>query len=146
LAATEHLPCMGDQFVAKYYAGGKIAVKNEWPDISQLDTSKIPPALFLVNDSFLMSNGATRGEETLCVYKNDHTPSDAQNEADAYALGAEELPNVTKILAREFDGIETAQLVRIVFENDSRKGTTVALELVDDTAATPTTRVISRRT
>lgn len=145
MAAAEHLPCMGDQFVAKHYAGGKIPIKNEWPDISRIDTSKIPPALFLVNDSFLMSNGVAPDEETICIYKNDHTPSDSQNEADAQALGAEELPNVTRILAREFDGIDDAQLVRIMFENDPRKGITVSLELVGNTAATPNIKIISRR-
>lgn len=145
LAATEHLPCMGDQFVAKYYDGGKIVAVNESPDISRLDTTKIPPALFLINDSFLMSNGVVRGEETACLYKNGHEPSEFQNEADAHALGAEELPNVTKLLAREFDGIESAQLVRITFAHDPRKGTTVTLELVDAAAPTPTIRIINRR-
>src|SRR5450830_995729 len=114
-AATEHLPCMGDQFVAKYYEGGKIITKNDWPDVSQIDLARIPPALFLVNDSFLMSNGINPQEAVACIYKNGHVPSEQQHESDAFALGSEELPTVTRILARDFDGIETARKVRITF-------------------------------
>ncbi|AIY40765.1 hypothetical protein LT85_1607 [Collimonas arenae] len=143
-AATEHLPCMGDQFVAKYYAGGKVITKNDWPDVSQLELSRIPPALFLVNDSFLMSNGIATEQAIACVYKNGHIPSEQQNESDAFALGSEELPTVTRILTKDFAGIETAQKVRITFLHDQRKGPVVTLELVDPANETPDVRVVSR--
>ena len=144
-AATEHLPCMGDQFVAKYYEGGKIITKNDWPDVSQIDLTRIPPALFLVNDSFLMSNGINPQEAVACIYKNGHVPSEQQNESDAFALGSEELPTVTRILARDFDGIESARKVRITFLHDPRKGPVVSLELVDDQRETPDIRIVNRR-
>jgi len=144
-AATEHLPCMGDQFVAKYYEGGKIITKNDWPDVSQIDLTRIPPALFLVNDSFLMSNGINPQEAVACIYKNGHVPSEQQNESDAFALGSEELPTVTRILARDFDGIESARKVRITFLHDPRKGPVVSLELVDDLRETPDIRIVNRR-
>ncbi|AMO99287.1 hypothetical protein CAter10_1519 [Collimonas arenae] len=144
-SATEHLPCMGDQFVAKYYEGGKIITKNDWPDVSQIDLTRIPPALFLVNDSFLMSNGINPQEAVACVYKNGHVPSEQQNESDAFALGSEELPTVTRILARDFDGVETARKVRITFLHDPRKGPVVSLELVDDLRETPDIRIVNRR-
>ena len=144
-AATEHLPCMSDQFVAKYYEGGKIVTKNDWPDISRIDLSKIPPALFLVNDSFLMSNGINPQEAVACVYKNGHVPSEQQNESDAFSLGSEELPTVTRILARDFDGIESAHKVRITFVHDPRKGPVVSLELVDDLCQMPDIRIVNRQ-
>ncbi|MFC5474470.1 hypothetical protein [Paraherbaspirillum soli] len=144
-AASEHLPCMGDQFVAKYYAGGKVIGNDDGPDISRIDTAKIPAALFLVNDSFLMSNGVNPAQASPCVYKNDHMPSEMQNESDAHALGAEDLPIVTKILVSDFDGIDAAQLVRIVFQDDPRKGLIVSLEMVNDSCETPDVRIISRR-
>jgi hypothetical protein len=144
-AATEHLPCMGDQFVAKYYAGGKVITRNDWPDISQIDIARIPPALFLINDSFLMSNGVDPSQAIVCVYKNGHIPSEQQNESDAFALGSEELPNVTRILVRDFAGIETAQKVRITFQHDPRKGPVVSLELVQQNGEAGEIRVVNRR-
>ncbi|HWX03125.1 hypothetical protein [Collimonas sp.] len=144
-AATEHLPCMGDQFVAKYYEGGKVITKNDWPDVSQLDLARIPPALFMVNDSFLMSNGIAAEQAVACVYKNGHVASDQQNESDAFALGSEELPTVTRILARDFAGIETAHKVRVTFLHDPRKGPVVTLELVNPAHEIPDVRVVNRR-
>lgn len=143
--AAEHLPCMGDQFVAKYYAGGKVITKNDWPDVSQIELSRIPPALFLVNDSFLMSNGIDPEQAVACVYKNGHIPSEQQNESDAFALGSEELPNVTRILARDFAGIETARKIRITFQHDPRKGPVVSLEMVNPDNAMPDIRIVHRR-
>lgn len=144
-AATEHLPCMGDQFVAKYYAGGKVITKNDWPDISQIDIARIPPALFLVNDSFLMSNGIDPTQAIVSVYKNGHIPSDQQNDSDAFALGAEELPNVTRILVRDFVGIESAQKIRITFQHDLGKGPVVSLEMVPQSGEPAQIRIVNRR-
>ncbi len=136
---------MGDQFVAKYYKGGKIVTKNDWPDISCIDLAKIPPALFLVNDSFLMSNGINPQEAVACIYKNGHVPSEQQSESDAFALGSEELPTVTRILARDFDGIWSANKVRITFVYDPRKGPLVSLELVNDLCQMPDIKIINQR-
>lgn len=144
-AATAHLPCMGDQFVAKYYAGGKVITRNDWPDISQIDVEKIPPALFLVNDSFLMSNGIDPLQAIACVYKNGHVASEQQNESDAFALGSEELPTVTRILARDFAGIETAQKIRITFQHDPRKGPLVSLEMIQQNGEAGEARIVNRR-
>jgi hypothetical protein len=144
-AATAHLPCMGDQFVARYYAGGKVITKNDWPDISQIDVEKIPPALFLVNDSFLMSNGIDPLQAIACVYKNGHVASEQQNESDAFALGSEELPTVTRILARDFAGIETAQKIRITFQHDPRKGPQVSLEVIQPDGEAGAARIVNRR-
>ncbi len=137
---------MGDQFVAKYYAGGKIVTKNDGPDISCIDLAKIPPALFLVNDLFLMSNGINPQEAVACLYKkNGHIPSEQQNESDAFALGSEELPTMTRILARDFDGIESAHKVRITVVHDPRKGPVISLELVDDLCCMSDIKIVTRR-
>lgn len=144
-AAAAHLPCMGDQFVAKYYAGGKVITKNDWPDVGQIDIARIPPALFLVNDSFLMSNGIDPAQAIVCVYKNGHIASEQQNESDAFALGSEELPNVTRILVRDFAGIESAQKIRITFQHDPRKGPLVSLEMVPQSGEPAAIRIVNRR-
>ena len=144
-AASGHLPCMGDQFVAKYYPGGKVITKNDWPDVSQIDIARIPPALFLVNDSFLMSNGIDPAQAIVCVYKNGHIASEQQNESDAFALGSEELPNVTRILVRDFAGIENAQKIRITFQLDPRKGPVVSLEIVPQNGEPAEIKIVNRR-
>ena len=113
--------------------------------LQPLDLAKIPPALFMVNDSFLMSNGIAAEQAVACVYKNGHIASEQQNESDAFALGSEELPTVTRILARDFAGIETAHKVRITFLHDPRKGPVVTLELVNPAHETPDVRVVNRR-
>lgn len=136
---------MGDQFVARYYPGGKVITKNDWPDVSQIDIARIPPALFLVNDSFLMSNGIDPAQAIVCVYKNGHIASEQQNESDAFALGSEELPNVTRILVRDFAGIEDAQKIRITFQHDPRKGPVVSLEVVPQNGEPAEIRIVNRR-
>ncbi len=136
---------MGDQFVARYYPGGKVITKNDWPDVSQIDIARIPPALFLVNDSFLMSNGIDPEQAIVCVYKNGHIASEQQNESDAFALGSEELPNVTRILVRDFAGIESAQKIRITFQHDPRKGPVVSLEVVPQNGEPGEVRIVNRR-
>ncbi|MBU2724902.1 DUF3085 domain-containing protein [Acidithiobacillus ferridurans] len=57
--APDRAASMADLFNPHYHKGGKVVIKNGWPDEGNLVRSQIPAGLWLVKDHgvYLMSNG-----------------------------------------------------------------------------------------
>ena len=80
-------PTLEDLFNPDYYPGGKVIEKNDWPDQSKLDRSKLPRSFHLVHDSgvYLMAgvketlSGENDKDVNFVVYAkgmNCHTDDD----------------------------------------------------------------------
>lgn len=91
-AEPSHSPSYDDLFNPAYHKGGKIVMKDGWPDNDNLDLSKLPAGLFLVADQgvYLMSNGSPSllveegGTRNVVAYAQESDPtSDDEDWYDA---------------------------------------------------------------
>lgn len=91
-AAPSHSPSYNDLFNPSYHKGGKVLMKDGWPDKDNLDLSKLPAGLFLVADQgvYLMSSGSPGllveegGTRNVVAYAQESDPtSDDEDWYDA---------------------------------------------------------------